>query len=63
VIGYNDIDISRHIDLASVRVPMRAMGKRATELLLSMIEHIPVDEPITRFPAELIIRNSAESRP
>jgi len=45
-----------------VRVPMRAMGKRATELLLLMIEHEPIEEAITRFSAELIIRNSADSR-
>ena len=62
VIGYNDIDIARHIDLASVRVPMRAMGKRATELLLETIEQPEAEPQLIRFPAELVIRGSATEK-
>jgi len=61
VIGYNDIDIARHIDLASVRVPMRAKGKRATELLLETIEQPEAAPQLIRYPAELVIRGSAAS--
>lgn len=38
VIGYNDIDLARYLDLATVRVPMREMGRRGVGMLLEAME-------------------------
>jgi DNA-binding LacI/PurR family transcriptional regulator len=59
VIGYNDIDLARYLDLTTVRVPMREMGRRGVELLLERIAAPPERPPHLVLPAELVIRGSS----
>ena len=58
VVGYDDIPLARElaVPLSSVRQPMREMGWRAADLLLSnRLEHIS-------FAPELVIRASSTWR-
>ena len=61
VIGFDDIVISRHIGLTTLRQPMYDMGKRAIEILLQRIESpkMPVNQTV--FEPELIERTSSRS--
>lgn len=59
VVGYGDIEMSRHVGLTSVRVPVRELGRRGVELLLVALEG-PLDPPHQiLLDAELIVRRSA----
>ena len=59
VIGYNDVELAAYLDLTTVRVPMRELGRRALNLLVRMIEE--PDSPLERIrlPAELVVRRSS----
>ena len=59
VIGYNDVELAAYLDLTTVHVPMRELGRRALNLLVRMIEE--PDSPLERIrlPAELVVRRSS----
>ena len=59
VTGFDDLDMSSHIDppLTTVRSPARELGKRAAELLLSLISGEAVVDRI-ELGADLILRGS-----
>jgi DNA-binding LacI/PurR family transcriptional regulator len=58
-VGYNDIEVARYLDLATVQVPMRAMGRRATEILLAAIEGNAEPASHASFAAKLVVRGTA----
>jgi LacI family transcriptional regulator len=58
VCGYGDIELARYLGLTTVRVPMRAMGERATASLLEAIEHRGGTPTQVRLPAELVVRST-----
>lgn len=64
VTGFDDIEIASVTDppLTTVRQPMQAMGQRAMELLLDLMnpEKTSPEEPIISYmPGELVVRDSA----
>ena len=60
VVGYNDIPIAAEVTppLTTVRVPMREMGARATELLIARILGRPVAKTRVVLAPELVVRGS-----
>ena len=60
VIGYNDIDLARYLDLTTMRVPMREMGRRGVGMLLEAIEQPERSlSPVPLLQAELVVRGSS----
>ena len=60
VIGYNDIDLARYLDLTTMRVPMREMGRRGVVMLLEAIERTERSlSPVPLLQAELVVRGSS----
>ncbi|TDC58451.1 LacI family transcriptional regulator [Actinomadura sp. KC345] len=59
VIAVHDLPLAEHLipPLTTVRMPLRALGARATRLLLSVPADHPVEE-IVREPIELVVRQS-----
>lgn len=62
VVGFDDIELSRHLTpaLTTVHQPRRRIGKRAAEMLLARIEGQPVPGREI-MPVELVVRASTES--
>lgn len=58
VVGFDDIDISRHFEpqLTTVRVPKKEMGRIAMRMLINQIKHNRKDD--YQLDTELIIRKS-----
>lgn len=59
VIGYNDIELAGYLGLTTMRVPMREMGRRGVEALMTAIEHSAPTTSQTLLQAELVIRVSS----
>ncbi|MFN8664137.1 MAG: LacI family DNA-binding transcriptional regulator [Thermomicrobiales bacterium] len=60
VIGYNDIDLATYLDLTTMRVPMREMGRQGVALLRSAMEGPALSRPpATLLRAELVVRGSS----
>lgn len=60
VIGYNDIDLARYLDLTTVRVPMREMGKQGVAMLMKAIEQPSLPHAsASLLRAELVVRGSS----
>jgi DNA-binding LacI/PurR family transcriptional regulator len=59
VVGYGDIEMSRHVGLTTMRVPVHELGRRGVELLLAAIEGPPDPPPQVRLAAELVVRRTA----
>lgn len=59
VIGYNDIDLAGYLDLTTVRVPMRDMGRLGVELLTAALAQPRDVPPAVLLPAELVVRRSS----
>ena len=60
VIGYNDIDLARYLDLTTVRVPMREMGRRGVGMLMTAMEAPGVTPAsVLLLQAELVVRGSS----
>ena len=58
IVGYNDNPIAAYLGLTTMRVPLRALGRQATELLLEALTE-PMAAPTTRFlPTELVVRRT-----
>jgi DNA-binding LacI/PurR family transcriptional regulator len=56
VVSYNDVELARYLGLTTVRVPIRAMGRRGTELLLARLA-TPGAPPVQeRLPTRLVVR-------
>ncbi len=61
IVGYDDIDFaaSAEVPLTSVRQPGARIGHTAVDLLLAVIDGIPIAEPHVTFQPELIVRASS----
>lgn len=59
VVGYGDIEMSRHIGLTTMRVPVRELGQRGVDLLLEAVTTLADPPPQIRLPAALIERRTA----
>ncbi|UFU05008.1 LacI family DNA-binding transcriptional regulator [Ruania halotolerans] len=59
VAGFNDIAVSRDLDLTSVRLPLRDMGVMALEVALSPA---PEDPVVRELETELIVRGTTVAR-
>ncbi|WP_176611820.1 LacI family DNA-binding transcriptional regulator [Actinomadura sp. WMMB 499] len=59
VVAVHDLPLAEHLipPLTTVRMPLRALGARATRLLLSVPADHPVEE-VVREPIELVVRQS-----
>ncbi|MBE1532025.1 LacI family DNA-binding transcriptional regulator [Actinomadura algeriensis] len=59
VVAVHDLPLAEHLipPLTTVRMPLRALGARATKLLLSVPADHPVEE-VVREPIELVVRQS-----
>lgn len=64
VTGFDDLDLSSHVDppLTTVSVPAHEIGRRAAAHLLAMIERRPVPLRV-ELPANLILRGSTGRAP
>lgn len=63
VVGYDDILISRHVGLTTVRQPMYEMGVMAAERLLSQVDSPTQTRAQTVLSPSLVIRNTTGGRP
>jgi DNA-binding LacI/PurR family transcriptional regulator len=59
VMGYGDIEMSRHIGLTTMRVPVRDLGQHGVELLLAALAEPAAAPPHLRLTAELVVRRTA----
>ncbi|MFT4041240.1 MAG: substrate-binding domain-containing protein, partial [Thermomicrobiales bacterium] len=59
VIGYNDIDLAGYLDLSTMRVPMRDLGRQGVARLLEVIAQPPGAPVTTLLRAELVVRGSS----
>ncbi len=60
IIGYDDIEISKYLNLSTIRQPMRDMGYFATQTLLNRLDNPKMEISQTIYNPEIIIRNSTE---
>ena len=60
IIGFDDVPIAAFLEppLTTLRRPLAAMGARAVQLLLDLIEGRPVASEMLDAPSELIVRGS-----
>jgi len=60
IVSFDDVMIARLVSppLTTVRQPMRDLGSAAAQLLLALLSGRPTHDLKTRFPTELVIRNS-----
>ncbi len=61
IFGFADLDIAAAMEpaLSSIRVPTRAMGEVAANMLLARLKGEPLDEPVRDLGFELMARESA----
>jgi DNA-binding LacI/PurR family transcriptional regulator len=58
IVGYNDSELARDLGLTTVRLPLRELGKQATEMFLAAVAE-PGGSPIARYlPTELLVRQT-----
>jgi DNA-binding LacI/PurR family transcriptional regulator len=58
IVGYNDNPVAAYLGLTTMRVPLRALGRLGTELLLEALS-LPAAPPTTRYlPTELVVRRT-----
>jgi DNA-binding LacI/PurR family transcriptional regulator len=59
VVGFDDLDIARYLNLSTVRQPLFESGVEATEILLGLLEK-RLTEPVSKLlPLELVVRQSS----
>ena len=68
VVGYDHTFMARSVDMATVRQPLHAMGRRAVEVLVQRIEALRHGEPSSGplnivFPTEIVPGVTLASRP
>jgi len=61
IIGFDDVPIIQYLQpaLTSVRQPVWEVGRCAVEMLISLVEHRPVEKQQILLPPDLIIRESS----
>ena len=59
VVGYNDIELAAFMDLTTVHIPMRELGRYGAELLLEAIDNPDAPPAQMCLPAELVVRRSS----
>jgi LacI family transcriptional regulator len=62
VAGFDDIPLSRHLGLTTVRVRIAELGERAFERLLSMVENNETGGGLELHAPELIVRSTTVSK-
>jgi LacI family transcriptional regulator len=66
VVGFDDIDLSQHVDppLTTVHQPIRRKGEEAVRLLLTVVERRDLAKPEhRRLETRLIVRGSSGPAP
>jgi DNA-binding LacI/PurR family transcriptional regulator len=65
VVGFDDIDLARHVDppLTTVQQPIRQKGEEAVALLLATIHGGGGDTEHRRLEAQLVVRDSTGRAP
>ncbi len=63
IVGYDDLKLSRFLDLTTVSQGMHEAGRLATERLLSRIETPTADRVDVRMETPLVVRGSTASTP
>src|SRR5262249_36324608 len=63
VVGYGDIRLAQYLSLTTVRIPMRAMGQLAAELLLGALDRAAEEPQSVWLPAELVVRQTCGPPP
>lgn len=58
IVGYNDTDVSQYLGLTTMRVPLRELGRKATEALLMGLVDSNLTPTTTYLPAELVVRKT-----
>lgn len=62
LVGYDDIKVSRFIGLSSVAQNMKAVGERATNVLMDRLNHAGADSPVSELvEPELHVRKSSQT--
>jgi DNA-binding LacI/PurR family transcriptional regulator len=56
VVGYNDIELAGYLGLTTVRVPMRELGRRGVDLLVTAIEAPATAPAHVLLTSELVVR-------
>ncbi|MCC7024007.1 MAG: LacI family DNA-binding transcriptional regulator [Thermomicrobiales bacterium] len=59
IMGYGDIEMSRHLGLTTMRIPVRELGQAGVGLLLEALAEPPAIPPQITLEAELIVRRTA----
>jgi LacI family transcriptional regulator len=61
VVGIDDIDIAAYLapGLTTIRQPIRDMGKRAAEIMAQLIAKSDIDDELSTFGFELVVRESS----
>jgi LacI family transcriptional regulator len=59
VVGYNDIELAPYLDLTTMHVPMRELGRRGAELLLRQLADPTAASRRLRLPVRLVVRGSS----
>ncbi len=65
VLGYDDIDLARHVHprLSTIRQPLRGIGQAAGELALAMLQGQRTDLHKKRFDPEIVARDTVRAIP
>jgi len=60
VIGFDDVALGRYLrpKLTTVRLPAYDLGRKASEMILSIINGDPLDTVQVRLPTQLVVRDS-----
>jgi LacI family repressor for deo operon, udp, cdd, tsx, nupC, and nupG len=59
VVGYKDIEIAPYLELSTVSVPMRELGRRGVDLLLRTLDEPNAPPEHVRLPGELVVRGTS----
>lgn len=57
VVGFDGSDVARHLDLTTVRAPMRAMGREAAQQALHLIHGTAPPQNVV-LPSQLVVRQT-----
>jgi DNA-binding LacI/PurR family transcriptional regulator len=63
VVAYNDNDVVRYLGLTTIQVPLRALGRLATEKLLAAVADPNLPPSTTYLPTELVVRKTCAPPP
>ena len=63
LVGYNDTQVGRDLGLTTMRVPLRELGRAATETLLSVLAEPGTPVAPRYLPTELAVRSTCAPPP